>query len=280
MDEHRNNYPQQEQEQEQTPAGYADGDQIEDQAESRRPGAQGAKKLITAISLPPLPPPARPPWQAWETLMVLLAAVGLSSLPLLLLNTRASAIGLSLLAMFLQDAAFFLGPVFIVTCARRQSPAALGLVPVGLASLLRVGLSWGVALYLVNVACSWLSGLLLPAAWQQPQQVMNLLSLATRPLDIVLLLVLIVALAPVAEEMLFRAFLLPPLLCRLPRWGAYLLAGAVFAGIHLNLAAFLPLLAGGVGFCWLYDKYRNLHYNIAAHVVWNSISLTMYFLFG
>ena len=89
---------------------------------------------------------------------------------------------------------------------------------------------------------------------------------------------LTIVVAPVAEEMLFRGILYPAIkqagFPRLALWGT----SALFAGIHFNLAAFLPLLVLALLLTWLYEKPDNLLATITAHSLFNTANLVMFFL--
>ena len=82
-----------------------------------------------------------------------------------------------------------------------------------------------------------------------------------------------VALAPVAEETLFRGILYPTIkhsgYPRLALW----LTSLAFAGMHANAIAFLPLLVLSLLLTGLYEKTGNLLAPIMAHALFNSIEL-------
>ena len=88
----------------------------------------------------------------------------------------------------------------------------------------------------------------------------------------------ITVLAPVSEEMLFRAFLLPALQKVFGRWTAIILTTTIFAAAHLNLRVFLPIFVSSIVLCWIYERYQNIVYCMVAHMIWNMIALNMFFL--
>lgn len=81
-------------------------------------------------------------------------------------------------------------------------------------------------------------------------------------------------LAPVAEEALFRGVLYTTLkqqgFHRAAFWGTSLL----FAAIHMNIQAFIPLLFLALVWTWLYERTGNLLAPIAAHVIFNAVNFT------
>lgn len=87
-----------------------------------------------------------------------------------------------------------------------------------------------------------------------------------------------ILLAPVAEEVLFRGVIYPTArqhgFPRAALWGSSLL----FAAIHFNLAAFVPLLVLALMLAWLYEKTGNLLAPIAAHVMFNAINFVLFFV--
>jgi membrane protease YdiL (CAAX protease family) len=82
----------------------------------------------------------------------------------------------------------------------------------------------------------------------------------------------------VAEELLFRGVLFPGIrdlgFPRLAVWGNSLL----FAGVHLNLATFLPLLLLARVLTRLYEKTGNLVSCITAHSLFNALNFLLLFL--
>jgi uncharacterized protein len=79
-------------------------------------------------------------------------------------------------------------------------------------------------------------------------------------------------LAPVVEEVIFRGVLYQTVkqrgYPRLALWGTAVL----FAGIHFNVAALLPLLFLALVFTWLYDRTQNLLAPIVAHALFNGVN--------
>jgi membrane protease YdiL (CAAX protease family) len=94
----------------------------------------------------------------------------------------------------------------------------------------------------------------------------------------VVLAVITILLAPLAEEMLFRGILYPAIkqagLPRLAFWGCSLL----FALIHFNLVTFVPLLALAICLTVLYEKTDNLLAPITAHACFNCMNFVMLYV--
>jgi membrane protease YdiL (CAAX protease family) len=76
--------------------------------------------------------------------------------------------------------------------------------------------------------------------------------------------------APVAEEIVFRGYLLGALLRVLPRWSAIVATAAVF-GIAHTVQYALPVGLLGIFFGWLVVRHQSLLPAIAAHALHNGI---------
>lgn len=86
---------------------------------------------------------------------------------------------------------------------------------------------------------------------------------------LVFMIVLAVVVAPVTEEIIFRAGLFRYLRTRVTRAFAMILPAFIFAYFHDNLAAFLPLLALGVLFAFAYERTGRISVPIIAHALFN-----------
>ena len=87
--------------------------------------------------------------------------------------------------------------------------------------------------------------------------------------------VLAIGVAPVTEELIFRAGLFRFFLGRFPYWFAVLVPAALFGGAHLlsspleNLPTLAPLFALGVIFAIAYDRTGRVSTTIVAHALFN-----------
>ncbi|WP_221031038.1 CPBP family intramembrane glutamic endopeptidase [Actomonas aquatica] len=80
---------------------------------------------------------------------------------------------------------------------------------------------------------------------------------------------LAVIIAPVTEEVIFRAGLFRYLRTRLPRPVALVLPAAIFGLLHGNLVASLPLILLGVVFALAYERTGRISVPIVAHALFN-----------
>lgn len=102
----------------------------------------------------------------------------------------------------------------------------------------------------------------------------------TEGLALLLLLGLsVVVLAPVCEELFFRALLFRGLRNVWGRGGAIAASGVLFGAFHLNISVILPFTLIGALFAWAYDQSGSLWTSIAAHFLVNSLALTVAFAF-
>ena len=218
---------------------------------------------------------AGPGWSAWETIVVLGLAMLLSAIPYRF-AASARGIGADLLAYFIQTGCFFLAPLLLANL-RNRSAADLGFTAPKWRRCLTVGVSFGLLFYLVNLFISWVQTRLFPQAEQAQEYIVELLDKAA-PFETAFLLLLLLFLAPLAEETLYRGFFFPALRYRYGRLAAYVITAAVFAASHMNLWTLLPVVCVSLGLCRLYEKYGSLWYNIIAHATWNAVALTLYYL--
>lgn len=89
------------------------------------------------------------------------------------------------------------------------------------------------------------------------------------PLLFSLLLILAIVIAPITEELLFRAGLFRYLRTRIPRSLALLAPAFLFAILHGNLVTLAPLLALGMVFSLAYERTGSVVVPIVAHALFN-----------
>lgn len=101
------------------------------------------------------------------------------------------------------------------------------------------------------------------------QDLVLLFAEADSPALIIVVTTLAVVVAPVAEELIFRAGLFRFLRGRLPRPIALLLPAVIFGALHGNFAAFAPLVALGVIFALAYERTGRIAVPIVGHALFN-----------
>ncbi len=90
--------------------------------------------------------------------------------------------------------------------------------------------------------------------------------------------ILIVIMAPIAEETFFRGFIFGGLRTRLPAFVAIVISGVLFGVIHLttgNVAATVQLAVLGAVLAWLYERTGSIRPTIAVHMINNALAFAV-----
>ncbi len=142
---------------------------------------------------------------------------------------------------------------------------------------------------LVGVAgfyiCNHLGGLVLKVMQQfelpgESQVTVQALQTSVSPLWVVAFGVISIGLAPVVEEFIFRGLLYPVLKQLGFPVVAWLTSTLLFAVIHANLQALVPLAVLAVMLTWLYEKTDSLLAPILAHATFNAINFGLTLKYG
>jgi uncharacterized protein len=109
-----------------------------------------------------------------------------------------------------------------------------------------------------------------------PQRVVEDLGADTNKLLLVVGAVVVIAVAPVCEELFFRGILFRVLRQRMPLWPAALIDGVLFGFVHVQGSGSLvivPVLAVlGVVFCYVYERTGSIFPTIALHALNNTVA--------
>lgn len=100
----------------------------------------------------------------------------------------------------------------------------------------------------------------------------------TSAAGLVCLALLAVAVAPVAEELLFRGVIYPGLRDRYGRFSATVVSAGVFALFHAEPYVFLPIMVLGVALALLAEKTRSVWPGIVAHALFNGTAMALLLL--
>jgi uncharacterized protein len=133
---------------------------------------------------------------------------------------------------------------------------ATGTVLVVLPVLTLLSLGWTVLLRASGVS-------------DQPQDLIGIFAETQSPLVIASMLVVACVLAPLSEELMFRAGLYRYLRQRLGRMPALLLSSVCFGALHGNWAGFLPLAVLGMILAVVYEATGSIRVVIVAHSLFN-----------
>jgi membrane protease YdiL (CAAX protease family) len=88
---------------------------------------------------------------------------------------------------------------------------------------------------------------------------------------------MIVLLAPIAEELFFRGFVFAGLRTRWSLWPAAITSGLIFGLVHAptGITTVVPLAVLGFALCWLYDRTGSLWPCVIAHMINNGLALAV-----
>jgi membrane protease YdiL (CAAX protease family) len=96
-------------------------------------------------------------------------------------------------------------------------------------------------------------------------------------------MVLAIVMAPITEELVFRAGFFRYCRTRLPRWAALLVPSLLFASLHVNwstlegLTSFAPLVVLAIMFSLAYERTGNIGTAIVAHALFNLNTVILIF---
>jgi membrane protease YdiL (CAAX protease family) len=124
----------------------------------------------------------------------------------------------------------------------------------------------------------WQEVLLAFGITPKEQDILKMIRAAKNPLLRGYLLVLAVGLAPVFEEVFFRGFMYPAIKQRLGVAGGLAVVSILFASIHLNLNAFVPVAVLGAMLGLAYEITGTILVPIIVHALFNGANLLLLLL--
>ena len=239
------------------------------------------------------PPPAT--WKAIEALPVGLIALGVTAIIgiflALVFPAESTAAGQNLrespgfftFANMVQELTILASVVLWVRFVNKGRLTSLGLPPrqpwvdVGVGALVGVGLVFGagIVLEIVRSIADAVAG----HHVSNPEQVPTTVTGGF----LVLSGIVVVVLAPLAEETFFRGFLYRGLRRRFSAWPAALISSFFFGIVHFAGLRFLliipALIVVGVVLAFVYEKRQSLLASVAAHATFNLIGF-LFIAFG
>jgi uncharacterized protein len=237
------------------------------------------------VTAPTSTEPHRDPadrWPAFFALLGFVLALTAALVLAILVSTAASIItgtadpddaGVTLAATLLQDAAFVLSAIWLARQVSRPRARDFGLRPAPLRRAVAWTLVLGAGFYAISALYS---ALLDPEA---EQQTLDTLGVDEGVGFLIASAVVVVVLAPFAEEFLFRGFMYRALRNRLRPIVAAIAIGAIFGSIHYSgpeTLELIPLLALlGFVFCVLYERTGSLYPAIALHAFNNALAFAV-----
>jgi uncharacterized protein len=133
----------------------------------------------------------------------------------------------------------------------------------------------GTATFLISlpvlaiVSFAWQELLQLCGIPAEKQDLIDLFANAKSPGLLTFMIALATLIAPLTEELLFRAGIYRYARTRIPRWAALLLPSLLFGALHANLASFAPLVALGIIFSLAYERTGRIGTTMVAHALFN-----------
>jgi membrane protease YdiL (CAAX protease family) len=163
---------------------------------------------------------------------------------------------------------------FVVCRIEAVAPAAkrLGLRPFKPLA----GIGWLLVAYGIFLGATGIYSLLVDT--QSEQQVLQDIGAEKDTAMLIAQGILVIAVAPVSEELFFRGFLFGGLRGRMGFWAAALISGVFFGSIHLlggSIEVIPPLAFFGVALAWLYERTGSLGPPILMHAFQNAIAFTV-----
>jgi membrane protease YdiL (CAAX protease family) len=107
------------------------------------------------------------------------------------------------------------------------------------------------------------------------QELVDYFTQARSPLLLGLMIALALLVAPVSEELVFRAGIFRYLRTRVPRWIAFTASAGLFALLHANWSSFLPLFVLGLVFAFAYERTGRMAVPMLAHALFNLNTLLL-----
>jgi membrane protease YdiL (CAAX protease family) len=139
----------------------------------------------------------------------------------------------------------------------------------------------GISTYFVSlpvvflVSVVWVALLKLCNIPAPQQEAIDILRNTGHPLALALLLGCAIIVAPVTEELVFRAGIFRFARTRMPRWAALFFPACLFGAMHANLASFAPLVALGYVYAIAYERSGRIGTSIVAHALFNLTTTTL-----
>ncbi|MCG3176247.1 MAG: hypothetical protein MOGMAGMI_01193 [Candidatus Omnitrophica bacterium] len=239
------------------------------------------RRLCGRPVLPRLHRPEAPRWRRRDVgeafvmiLFVEAALVTVQAILSIVIDLRA--LGSDFLLMANSLARNVLVAAYVILLVRRryaQPVSDLGLAGPGAVR----GVGVGLAAYVAALPLLFLTLLAMAALTQalsyepEPQKVVQIYMKESAERHLPFFTLFVAVLGPMIEEVFFRGFAYPALKARHGAAAAMLGSSIIFAIVHLNLAAFVPIVLLGVFLAYLYERTGSLVPSMAAHATHNTI---------
>src|SRR3954454_17363159 len=215
------------------------------------------------------PPPAAPQWPLWLPLAGAGCGVTFGLLCVSVVAggaNRTTGPGITAATTVLVDVSVVVACILFAGLVSRPQPWQFGLRGAPLKFTAQMAGLGALAYFLFSVGYE---AIVRP---KNPQRVVEDLCADTNMLLLVIGAIVVIAVAPVCEELFFRGVLFRVLRQRIPLWPAAIVDGILFGFVHGSLVI-LPVLAVlGIMFCYVYERTGSLFPTIALHSLNNTIA--------
>jgi membrane protease YdiL (CAAX protease family) len=185
------------------------------------------------------------------------------------------SLGVALLSWYAGSGSILVMGLLLARTRRSNNLQPPATRPLGTWEAIGLGILYYVA---GSIRVSVVADAVAPGVLDADRNVMGL-SMSWPPLGIALALILLVVVAPIGEELLFRGVLLPWIETWTTPSLAVLLSALVFAAGHLYYGAgMLIILVAGVVFGWARIRTGRLRASVALHMLLNITASTVFLL--
>jgi len=167
----------------------------------------------------------------------------------------------------------FLGPAVLLLLVSVAPPSGVTWRPMRSGAVLARYVPFALVWVAVATAYLWLMKAIGHAIPPQPV-LQQFLAFEQSGWPLLRMIVLVVILAPVAEEILFRGYLFTALSKTVPMWLTQVITALLFGLVH-GLGHALPIALLSLLFGYLRQRYGSLLPSILAHAVHNAVTLAL-----
>lgn len=174
----------------------------------------------------------------------------------------------------------FVGMVLLVTVVLRGvRPKELGIRGASWQAWVKYGFAGGMLIF----TFAWAAGVLIERLHPNVAQqgVETVLRGVQTPGQFLVLFIVVALLAPLTEELFYRGMVYPVFRSYIGKAWGMCAAGGVFALVHGDLWRAVPLAAGGIFLCYIYEKTGSILVSTLTHGIWNgALALLIYLGMG
>ncbi len=181
--------------------------------------------------------------------------------------------GVNFVIIYLIQTLIIMVPLLLVMEGKNIRIGDLGFVKASLKKIIGLAFLGYVAYFAVMIVITqimWAYQVELPGLGEQESHIEFI---GSESIAAIVVIVIITFLAPIIEEVFFRGFVFKTMLKEWPKWLAFVISAAIFAGLHFEFHIFVPLFILGLILNWMFFKSKSLYPGIAFHIINNSIAL-------